>query len=742
MTMVNHSDDPLVEAIQGLKPLLERPDQVLKAHWPNEIGGYQVLDEIAWSGQAVTLLAYDRRLKRRVVLKLYLTCDAAAATEGVLQEGERLAKVDSPFLARCLAADTHQGTPFLVLEYIEGTPLCDYSADGKEKLTTVVSGIADGLSKLHEHGLAHGDIKPSNIIVEPSGRPRIIDLGAASRAAVGFSSSTGTAFFTAPERAAGKSAIDPRRADVFSFGAVVYWMLSGRAPFQADSADEALNLASENRFEPLLSVAPDAPDSLRRICETCMAADPSDRFSSGGELLTEVNAVCRTTGHSKPSTRTRVVGAAVVLLLGLVGLLAEVLPPSAPVELASGRDATDSVEAPPAPHPYSTSEEIERETNSRFVTLANGIRQDSPRARLSVVSGTKTTDFGQLTRDDNGRLRLIANSESNNSVTLRLSATEETWVGLISFEPAADGKGTVPCRVTDECIHVRPGMDWSTTIEDLTASESGSEYLVVVSASRHWNLQTFADWLKNRIIDGQRGGIGKKTAYSLEVFEYVTEIAPPEPFAQAEHNATLTAVKSLQEPESNTSEQEIARLMALVGPDQQDEERIDNLQLLVDLLRQGGRLSDAIRYQGRLRELLTEQFKPKHWKVMEAEALLDTLETTQKLDEQDQNAVAQADADLEAAESSYQNRRLPAVIDLAGKAQDTYRRILGDTTRRTLRAQHLHTIAVGMKGKPFEARARLLEIEAAQRELLGDLSPGRCPNPVRHWRSPRRRRRL
>src|SRR5262249_12790859 len=148
-------------------------------------------------------------LQRHVVLKLYHAARNEAQQEAVLREGRALARVRSPYVAACYAADRHEGVPYLVLEYIPGRNL---AAEHRARPLTpaqaleLVRQLAEGLAAVHACGLLHRDLKPGNVLVGDDGRPRLVDFGMAvgliQDDLVGIS---GTVPYMAPEQARGEA---------------------------------------------------------------------------------------------------------------------------------------------------------------------------------------------------------------------------------------------------------------------------------------------------------------------------------------------------------------------------------------------------------------------------------------------------------------------------------------------------------------------------------------------------------
>ena len=251
----------------------------------SQLGPYMIEAPIGAGGMGAVYRARDTRLGREVAVKL------SARQFGHRFQGE----------ARAIAALNHPnvcqvydvGSNYLVMEYIEGSPLAPVG--NPRKLIDLAVQIADGLSAAHAAGFVHRDLKPDNILVTREGRVKILDFGLAKHAAVSAGSETitttsttpgtvlGTVAYMSPEQAQGVQ-LDPR-SDQFSFGVILYEMASGRRPFKRASAAETM--AAIIRDEPE-ALPPGVPPLLRWLIERCMSKDPAARYDSTKDLYCEL----------------------------------------------------------------------------------------------------------------------------------------------------------------------------------------------------------------------------------------------------------------------------------------------------------------------------------------------------------------------------------------------------------------------------------------------------------------------
>ncbi len=257
---------------------------------PEQIGKYEVSLLLGSGGQAQTWLSFDPDLQRHVVIKLYhnLTCDADR--EAVLREGRALARVRSPYVAQCYGVEwLDDSEPYLLIEYIAGRPVDEVAGDRAmpaEEAIALIAQIGEGLAAVHACGLLHGDVTPANVLIGDDGVPRLVDFGLAESPGTGQAGRIqGTPQFMSPEQARGETDRVGVRSDVFGLGAVLYWLLTGRAPFEAGDLSTAWERARAGEVTPVRELAPETPAWIADLCMRCLAAHPQDRYGSVVELL-------------------------------------------------------------------------------------------------------------------------------------------------------------------------------------------------------------------------------------------------------------------------------------------------------------------------------------------------------------------------------------------------------------------------------------------------------------------------
>jgi predicted Ser/Thr protein kinase len=258
------------------------------------LGKYRVLKLLGKGGMGAVFLGYDPLLERKVALKVMLPSFASrpAARERFLREARAAAKVKSDFVAPIYEVSDDLESPFLAMEYLLGRPLDQYLlAKGPlsvPQAVRIAREAAAGLAAAHALGLVHRDIKPANLWLEaPRGRVKILDFGLARQqddaTLTAEGQAAGTPAFMSPEQArAGKF---DHRTDLFSLGAVLYLMLTGRLPFPGSTVMETLIRLTTDDPAPIRTSNPEVPEQLAELVHQLLAKDPSARPASAREVI-------------------------------------------------------------------------------------------------------------------------------------------------------------------------------------------------------------------------------------------------------------------------------------------------------------------------------------------------------------------------------------------------------------------------------------------------------------------------
>lgn len=289
------------------KKLLTRwqAGQLLLGRTSFALGKYQLLDLLGRGGMGKVFLARHTMMNRTVALKLISEqwCKDTVALERFLNEARAAAALDHPNLVHAYNVDTEGDRYYMVLEYVEGQDLQRrVEHEGPlpfELAADYIRQAADGLAHAHAKGMIHCDIKPSNLLVNPQGVVKILDMGVSrwlgQTSAAGVSDSSqgrgaeivGSVDYMAPEHLAQTQAPD-HRADIYSLGCTLFFLLSGRPPFGQGTLSERIAQHQSGQTPDVRQLRPDTPAVLAEICARMMAKDPQDRFQSAREVAEQL----------------------------------------------------------------------------------------------------------------------------------------------------------------------------------------------------------------------------------------------------------------------------------------------------------------------------------------------------------------------------------------------------------------------------------------------------------------------
>jgi WD40 repeat protein/serine/threonine protein kinase len=268
------------------------------------VGDYELLEEIGRGGMGVVFKARQRRLGRLVAVKMILAGQFAAPAEvrRFQLEAENTAQLDHPHIVPILEVGEHDGRPFFSTKLIEGGDLAKHRKEiGRDprRAAGLLAAVAEAVHYAHQRGILHRDLKPANILLDADGQPHLTDFGLAKRVAgpgqeAGRGTLTesgaivGTPGYLAPEQVRGESKRLTTAADIYALGAVLYDLLTGRAPFQADTPLEALLQVETAEPVPPSRLRPGVPRDLETICLRCLQKEPGRRYASAAELAEDL----------------------------------------------------------------------------------------------------------------------------------------------------------------------------------------------------------------------------------------------------------------------------------------------------------------------------------------------------------------------------------------------------------------------------------------------------------------------
>jgi serine/threonine-protein kinase len=266
---------------------------------------YELIRKIGTGGMADVWLAEDQELDRKVAIKILHDRFAQDKefVERFRREAQSAAGLQHPNVISIFDRGELDGTYFIAMEYVEGPQLKELVKGGMGAKDAVdfVRQILNAARFAHRKGIVHRDLKPQNVLIDGEGRARVADFGIArgeSSDITGTGSVMGTAQYLSPEQAQGKETTP--RSDIYSIGVILYEALTGRVPFQADSAVAvALKQVSEAPRRPS-AINPNVPPALDAVVMRALAKDPDARFKDADAFLKALDAAERAPDQPRP----------------------------------------------------------------------------------------------------------------------------------------------------------------------------------------------------------------------------------------------------------------------------------------------------------------------------------------------------------------------------------------------------------------------------------------------------------
>ena len=261
-----------------------------RAHNGEMLGDYDVLEEIARSPHARVCRVSKPSSGRQMVMKIFDRSAFGAGMDNVLGAARSLALVTHPAVAAIYEVNPQGDHPYVVSEFVQGRTLAEViAAEGRmlpDRAKSVIVHAAEGLLVAHSRGVAHGNLKPRNILIGLAGEVKLVDFGGMCRGDAGpsrVSTVAGIPYYVAPEQILGNPA--DHRSDIYSLGAIFYCMLAGVPMFTGRSNDEIMQKHLREKPEDLARVVPGLPIDLCRVIERMVAKEPVARFQSAQELI-------------------------------------------------------------------------------------------------------------------------------------------------------------------------------------------------------------------------------------------------------------------------------------------------------------------------------------------------------------------------------------------------------------------------------------------------------------------------
>ncbi|MDP3025175.1 MAG: serine/threonine-protein kinase [candidate division Zixibacteria bacterium] len=303
---------------------------------------YKILEKLGEGGMGVVYKAQDTRLQRMVALKFLPPHVAENPEEKArfIQEAQAASALSHPNVTTIYGIEESPEGLFISMEYVQGQTLkkiAEKESPSIKRILDIAIQVSEGLNAAHRKGIVHRDIKSDNIMVTQDGQVKIMDFGLARLEGVDHLTETGstlgTAAYMSPEQAQGEE-VD-QRSDIFSFGVVLYELLTGRLPFRGEHIPAIIYSILNENPEPVARYKVNVPEGLQRIVDKALAKDREERYQHIDDLLADLRHEKKSLDYAKttqipaqvvvPKHKSRIlpfiIPASVVFVLALLFLV-------------------------------------------------------------------------------------------------------------------------------------------------------------------------------------------------------------------------------------------------------------------------------------------------------------------------------------------------------------------------------------------------------------------------------------
>ncbi|MFO0818371.1 MAG: protein kinase [Pirellulales bacterium] len=442
-----------------------------------QLGDYDLIEEIGRGGMGVVYKAHQRSLDRVVAIKTILSGPQATSQsiERFVSEAQLAATLHHPGIVPIYEIGEREGLHYFSMEYVKGQSLHEYvnsEQSSPTRIAELVGQIAEIVHFAHERGVLHRDLKPSNVIVGEGGRVRVMDFGLAKRMESSGQRTQagevlGTPSYMSPEQARSDWERVDRRSDVYSLGAILYSLLTSRPPHEGASPILTIVSVLHESPVPPSDLRPDLDEKLEQICLRCLAKDPDVRYATVDELQRELETYVQSPtapvrskirGKNRRWLATAILGCGVAILLVAWAIILvfadpdavdvpESPPPSVPPFV------TETPKAPPLPPPIVLP--LSREERHPGDLDASFGRQGLVRLPLGTAEGIndaytaalqpdgKIVVAGQVTRVRGSYYMAVTRFHPNGKLDTSFTGTGKLLLWFGPFDDGITGRSLV-----------------------------------------------------------------------------------------------------------------------------------------------------------------------------------------------------------------------------------------------------------------------------------------------------------
>jgi len=264
-----------------------------------QVGRYEILEIIGTGAHGRVARAHDPLISRLVAVKLFpKELASAGQRQKFFQEARVVGQLSHPSIITLhdMGVDEATQTPYLVMEYLEGQPLDRLLERGSVPLPKAcawASEVASALGVAHRKGVIHGDVKPANMLITDDGRVKLMDFGMARLASLDSRDTAlrGTPAYWCPEQIVGKP--QDGRSDLFSLGVVLYELVTGKRPFDAESLQAICGRVLSSTPLPPSHANPSVPSAFDSVISRCLSKDPATRYQTAESLAEDLYPLAR-----------------------------------------------------------------------------------------------------------------------------------------------------------------------------------------------------------------------------------------------------------------------------------------------------------------------------------------------------------------------------------------------------------------------------------------------------------------